>query len=45
MMSDPLLSKYAIIMVDDIHERNINSDVLLGLLKKLKNYDIIKLLK
>jgi len=35
MMQDPLLSKYAVIMVDDIHERSINSDVVLGLLKKL----------
>ena len=34
MMQDPLLSKYSVIMVDDIHERSINSDIVLGLLKK-----------
>ena len=33
-MQDPLLSKYSILMVDDIHERSINSDIVLGLLKK-----------
>ena len=33
---DTLLSKYSVIMVDDIHERTINSDILLGLLKKIR---------
>jgi ATP-dependent RNA helicase DDX35 len=34
MMGDPLLSKYSVIMVDDIHERSLNTELVLGLLKK-----------
>ncbi|TLD39738.1 ATP dependent RNA helicase [Venturia nashicola] len=33
---DPLLSRYSIIMVDEAHERSLSSDVLLGLLKKIR---------
>jgi len=33
---DPLLSRYAVVMIDEAHERSLNSDVLLGLLKKIK---------
>lgn len=35
-LHDPLLSNYSVVMVDEAHERNINSDVLLGLLKKIR---------
>jgi ATP-dependent RNA helicase DDX35 len=33
---DPLLSKYSVIMIDEAHERNLNSDVLLGIIKKIR---------
>jgi ATP-dependent RNA helicase DDX35 len=33
---DPLLSRYSVVMIDEAHERSMNSDILLGLLKKIK---------
>lgn len=35
MIVDPLLSKYSVIMVDEVHERNLHCDILLGLLRCL----------
>jgi pre-mRNA-splicing factor ATP-dependent RNA helicase DHX15/PRP43 len=34
-LADPLLSKFSVIMVDEVHERTMSSDVILGLLKLL----------
>ena len=38
MIGDPLLTDYSVIIVHDIHERSINTDLLLGLLKKFLIY-------
>ncbi|PWW79001.1 P-loop containing nucleoside triphosphate hydrolase protein [Tuber magnatum] len=33
---DPLLSKYSVVMIDEAHERSLSTDVLLGILKKIR---------
>lgn len=35
-MTDPLLSKYSVVIVDEAHERSLQSDLMLGLLKKIQ---------
>lgn len=35
LMSEPLLDSYSIIMVDEVHERSVNTDILLALLKRI----------
>lgn len=35
MMGDPLLRSYSVLMLDEIHERTMYTDIILGLLKKI----------
>jgi len=35
MMSDPLLEKYSVLMLDEVHERTLFTDIVIGLLKKI----------
>ena len=35
LMQNPLLTQYSIIMLDEAHERTLNTDIALGLLKKI----------
>lgn len=35
-LHDPLLSNYSVVILDETHERNLNTDTLLGLLKKIR---------
>ena len=41
MLMDPLLGKYCAIMVDEVHERSLNTDILLSLLKKIAKVKMI----
>ncbi|XP_067007183.1 probable ATP-dependent RNA helicase DHX35 [Anabrus simplex] len=35
MMADPLLRKYCVIMLDEVHEQTLFTDIIMGLLKKI----------
>ncbi|CAH0546363.1 unnamed protein product [Brassicogethes aeneus] len=35
MMTDPLMKNYAAIMLDEVHERSMYTDILMGLMKKI----------
>uniref|UniRef100_A0A183BP15 RNA helicase n=1 Tax=Globodera pallida TaxID=36090 RepID=A0A183BP15_GLOPA len=35
LMSDPLLQAYSVVIVDEAHERSVNTDLIIGLLRKI----------
>ncbi|XP_060929170.1 probable ATP-dependent RNA helicase DHX40 [Limanda limanda] len=35
ILADPGLSQYSVVILDEVHERSLNTDILLGLLKKV----------
>ncbi|XP_034189179.2 putative ATP-dependent RNA helicase DHX35 isoform X1 [Osmia lignaria lignaria] len=35
LMNDPLLTSYSVIVVDEVHERTLLTDIIMGLLKKI----------
>jgi len=37
-MADPMFKRYKVILLDDIHERTLATDILMGLLKKVIGY-------
>lgn len=35
IMSDPLLKNYSVIILDEVHERTLFTDIIMGLMKKI----------
>jgi ATP-dependent RNA helicase DDX35 len=43
MMTDPLLRNYCVIMLDEVHERTLYTDIVMGLLKKILRVSYISI--
>lgn len=43
MMSNPLLINYSVIILDEIHERSLMTDILMGLVKKVLKVSVLYL--
>jgi HrpA-like RNA helicase len=41
MLADPLLRQYSVIMLDEVHERTLNTDIVMGLMKKILRVRIV----
>jgi HrpA-like RNA helicase len=37
MLSDPLLMKYSVVILDEAHERTMRTDILFGMVKRAQN--------
>lgn len=44
LMSDPLLTSYSVIVVDEVHERTLLTDIIMGLLKKIMRVNQVLLI-
>lgn len=41
IMGDPLLKTYSAIMLDEVHERSLYTDIIMGLLKKILKVSLV----